>query len=260
MDYNEKGGGYFTAIIKKWLDMGSDVEMKKLLVDVLSKFPGIIMDLENSIQLNDKAETDEICHDLKGIFKNVGIMEIYDKINVINIEMNKPEMNKKVIDAQLNYLKRVAAFLPEILEPELVEISRTNLEQNDSLRVLVAEDNEMNQEFIGELLNRMGIKCEYASNGVIAIDMLEKSIDEKNRFNLILLDMQMPVMDGLDVITHIRSNDKFRSIYVIALTANAMQGDAKKYISAGCDAYISKPINKQIFEKRINDFLNLKKF
>jgi CheY-like chemotaxis protein len=119
--------------------------------------------------------------------------------------------------------------------------------------VLVAEDNIENQEVVAVLLEKMGVQFTLADNGKFALEKLGK-----DKFDLLLLDMQMPVMDGLALLKQVREKGNHKNLYVIALTAHAIKGDAEKYINAGCDDYISKPINKMQFRKKISDLIEKK--
>jgi len=112
--------------------------------------------------------------------------------------------------------------------------------------ILVAEDQRTNQKLIEAYFKIMKRKCIIAENGKIALEMLRK----KN-YKILLLDMHMPVMNGMQTIKEIRLDNDLKNIYVIALTADAMKGDAEKYIKAGCDDYLSKPVDKTALEKKI---------
>jgi PAS domain S-box-containing protein len=106
-------------------------------------------------------------------------------------------------------------------------------------RVLLVEDNELNQELAIDLLKQSGIEVALAENGQVALDILGKVSD----FDGILMDCQMPVMDGYEATRAIRSNPLFKDIPIIAMTANAMVGDREKAIAAGMNDHISKPIS-----------------
>ena len=105
--------------------------------------------------------------------------------------------------------------------------------------ILIVEDNPVNQKLIAFLLARSGYSYDIAENGAIALDRLDKAA-----YRLVLPDMMMPVMNGYDAIKAIRSQDRLRHLPVIALTANAMKGEAEKCRAAGCDDYIAKPYSK----------------
>lgn len=108
--------------------------------------------------------------------------------------------------------------------------------------ILVVEDNPMNMELVTYLLQCNGMEVTQAVDGLEALDKINKS-----SFDLILLDIQLPGMDGMDVLKNIKANPALAQIPVVALTAHAMQGDEQKFIDAGCRGYISKPIDVSKF-------------
>ena len=119
----------------------------------------------------------------------------------------------------------------------------------ESAKILVVEDNPINQKVIEAFLNNIGVKIALASNGQEALDVLAD-----RAFDLVLMDMQMPVMDGVEAFKQLRTQDGLNaSTPVVALTANAMQGDREKYLEMGMDDYLAKPIDfdalKQIVQR-----------
>jgi len=105
-------------------------------------------------------------------------------------------------------------------------------------RILVGEDNPMNQRVIGAFLKSLGASFEIAENGQVVLDRLAES-----DFALILMDIQMPVLDGLSAIRMIRAGaTSHKDIPIIVVTANAMDGDKDTYLEAGADDYLSKPL------------------
>jgi CheY-like chemotaxis protein len=105
------------------------------------------------------------------------------------------------------------------------------------LRILLAEDNIVNQKLALHLLKQMSYSAEVAANGREAIEALKNRI-----YDVILMDVQMPEMDGLEATRLIRSTKEFAQPHIIGLTANAMQGDRALCLAAGMDDYITKPI------------------
>ena len=103
-------------------------------------------------------------------------------------------------------------------------------------RILIAEDNEINQLIAIEYINNAGFTYDIANNGAEAVKMVEQ-----NNYRLILMDIQMPEMDGLTATKIIRSDSRFDHIPIVAMTANAMQGDKDRSISVGMDDHITKP-------------------
>lgn len=120
--------------------------------------------------------------------------------------------------------------------------------EDRTLRVLVAEDNEVNRALAVRLLARRGHEAVVVGTGVDAVDAWENG-----RFDLILMDLQMPQMDGLAATAAIRDREKARATYtpIIALTANAASADEARCLAAGMDAFISKPVRIAAFYKTI---------
>lgn len=136
-----------------------------------------------------------------------------------------------------------------LFSSEKAGIVRAKLDQTDAgidkyfdgLDILLVEDNEINQEVIKELLKQKGAEIVVAENGQIALDDLEKS-----KFDLILMDIQMPVMDGFTSAKEIRKKKKYASLPIIALTANAQLEEKNKAIQVGMNDYITKPIEPKL--------------
>jgi two-component system sensor histidine kinase/response regulator len=113
-----------------------------------------------------------------------------------------------------------------------------NLEAIRSSSILLVEDNEFNQQIAVELLTDAGFRVEVAENGRESIEMLDK-----NAYDIVLMDMQMPVMDGTTATSEIRKDERFKDLPILAMTANVMAGDIEKCYSAGMNDHISKPID-----------------
>ncbi len=123
-------------------------------------------------------------------------------------------------------------------------------------RILLAEDNELNQEIAVEILDSAGFKTEVAENGKIAVEMLEKF--SPGYYQLVLMDVQMPVMNGYEAVREIRQleNQKLASVPVIAMTANAFEEDKQEALRNGMDGHIAKPINIEILFNTLNKVLS----
>jgi CheY-like chemotaxis protein len=136
-------------------------------------------------------------------------------------------------------LLRVLAKDPGTPEKRTLVTRHTIREQTKSLTFLVAEDNEVNQRLIARLLEKRGHIVVLAQNGQEALDALEKQ-----RFDIVLMDGQMPVMDGFEASKRIREMEKKSGTHqpIIALTALAMKGDKERCLASGMDGYVSKPI------------------
>jgi CheY-like chemotaxis protein len=114
------------------------------------------------------------------------------------------------------------------------------LAPQQALHILLAEDNLINQRLALALLEKRGHRVVVANNGQEALDAVEKGA-----FDLVLMDIQMPVMDGVEATLRIRERERApgaRHLAIVAMTANAMQGDRERFLAAGMDGYVSKPV------------------
>jgi CheY-like chemotaxis protein/anti-sigma regulatory factor (Ser/Thr protein kinase) len=121
--------------------------------------------------------------------------------------------------------------------------------QQHPARILVVEDDPVNTRLVCEVLQRMGYKPDTASDGYKALALLAE-----NRHDLVLMDMQMPRMDGIETTRHIRSGqcgEAVRSIGIIAVTALALQEERERIMRSGVDAYLSKPLQPEALRKTI---------
>jgi PAS domain S-box-containing protein len=136
----------------------------------------------------------------------------------------------------------------------------TMIEQNltnklSGCRILLAEDNKVNQLFAVELVNEWGAQIDIADNGKIAVDLMKEK-----EYDLVLMDIQMPEMSGIDATEFIRNNlsAPAREIPIIAMTANAMKGDEEKFLKAGMNAVIFKPFEGYELYNKMEPYLNNK--
>ena len=116
--------------------------------------------------------------------------------------------------------------------------------------VLVVEDNELNMKLFHDLLEASGYNILQTRNGLEAID-----IARAHRPDLILMDIQLPEVSGLEVTKWIKEDDDLRAIPVIAVTAFAMKGDEERIRQGGCEAYLSKPISVSTFLQTVKSYL-----
>ena len=117
-------------------------------------------------------------------------------------------------------------------------------------RVLIVEDNELNMKLFNDLLEAHGYFTLQTKDGVEALRMARQ-----HRPDLILMDIQLPEVSGLEVTKWLKEDDDLRSIPVIAVTAFAMKGDEEKIREGGCEAYIAKPISVASFMRTVERFL-----
>ena len=112
--------------------------------------------------------------------------------------------------------------------------------------VLIVEDNELNMKLFSDLLEAHGYKTLKTGNGIEAIE---------NHPDLILMDIQLPEVSGLEVTKWLKEDDELKSIPVVAVTAFAMKGDEERIREGGCEAYLSKPISVSKFLETVRNYL-----
>jgi CheY-like chemotaxis protein len=117
-------------------------------------------------------------------------------------------------------------------------------------KILIVEDNPLNMELARDLLEARGYLVSEANTAQEGIDAVKT-----NAFDLVLMDVQLPGMDGLTATKILRQEAKLTEIKIVALTAHAMKGDEQKVLEAGCNGYISKPIDTRQFPVQIAEFL-----
>ncbi|MBL1421118.1 MAG: response regulator [Alphaproteobacteria bacterium] len=139
--------------------------------------------------------------------------------------------------------------------PNVVKTAETHTDSGEKINILLAEDNQINVMLAEALLKKLGITCHHAPNGKRAVEML----DEKPAgfYQLILMDVHMPIMDGLDATKAIRKlfNEAKAKTPIIALTANAFEEDRKMCLNAGMDDYLMKPLDEKKFKQIIETFV-----
>ncbi|WP_185976626.1 response regulator [Catenovulum sediminis] len=208
----------FDLIVMDWRMPEMDgIQASKLIKQDLglTKVPAILM-----ISSYDKDEA-------KSLSQEVGIDGFIEK-----------PVNQSTLFDALSYCLKLDK-LDELNEQDefrhtdkLVDLSDVNL--------LLVEDNKLNRQVAVGFLKDTGIRIEIAENGVQAIDKIMH-----NKYDLVLMDIQMPEMDGLTATKEIRSIDKFKSLPIIAMTAHAMAGDAQKSLDAGMNDHLTKPIDPE---------------
>jgi CheY-like chemotaxis protein len=164
----------------------------------------------------------------------------------------KPVKQSELLDAILLALGAASGPSAQPL------VTRHSLrEARHRLHILLAEDNPVNQALVMRLLEKRGHTVEVVADGKQALKALEKSLPP--RFDLILMDMQMPEMDGEECVRHIRAkeNGGGSRIPIIALTAHAMKGDRERFLALGMDGYLPKPIRAQNLFETIEGLLRI---
>jgi CheY-like chemotaxis protein len=143
--------------------------------------------------------------------------------------------------AFLGDIKREEAF--QAIVGSQILSGKHPLSQIQGARILLVEDNEINQEVAKELLEQEGLKVSVVSDGLAAVRIIEAG---RGTFDAVLMDVQMPIMDGFQATKILRNNPENRSLPIIAMTANAMTQDRENTLAAGMNDHINKPIDVKI--------------
>jgi CheY-like chemotaxis protein len=116
--------------------------------------------------------------------------------------------------------------------------------------VLIVEDNRQNMELVQFLLEEAGMSVRAAADARQARVELERGVPD-----LVLMDMQLPGTDGLELVAELRQDPRFRALPIVALTAHALRGDRERFLAGGCDGYIAKPIDVATFTVQVESVL-----
>lgn len=159
---------------------------------------------------------------------------------VCDIEKNMVECNSfRLVNRPLKQ-----SWIDQLLfdiDPKKVaqkQVEAKDVKFNKNIQILVAEDNPVNQKLIRLLFENLGYQIDLAEDGVMAV-----KASQNKKYDLIFMDIQMPQMGGVEATQYIKNDHGDDSPYIIALTANALDGDKEKYLKEGLDDYLSKPIN-----------------
>jgi signal transduction histidine kinase/DNA-binding response OmpR family regulator/HPt (histidine-containing phosphotransfer) domain-containing protein len=168
----------------------------------------------------------------------------------LSVYVIKPVSDSDLFDAMMS-IRGSRAESKTAVETEVVEGGQ----QTGNLHILVAEDNSVNQEVAQQMLQKRGYTVTIASNGREAV----KLVAESREFDLILMDIQMPEMDGFQATAAIRELEKNgpRRIPVIAMTAHAMKGDRERCLESGMDGYVSKPVQSKLLYETIEAMMSM---
>jgi CheY-like chemotaxis protein len=187
------------------------------------------LELARNIRKMDKANFPLV------LFSSIGRRDVGEGIEIFSAFLTKPIKQSQLFDT-------LVGLFVELDEEKKQETSQRfkpdpEMARRHPLRILLAEDNAVNQKLALRLLEQMGYRADVAANGLEAIQAVERQ-----NYDVVLMDVQMPEMDGLEATRQIIQRRPGRHPFIIGLTANAMQGDREMCLEAGMHDYIPKPI------------------
>jgi len=230
------------------------------LKDNDSSFDIVVMDWEmsgmNSLETSRLIKSMNEIGDKKKIIRvsNTILSEQDDETSeaMVNKRLTKPITQSQLFDAVMDVIgvgrDKINAFSRGEYE-NLISSSSTD---NNGIKILLVEDNQINQQVAKEMLNYIGFQVDIVSNGFQALEVLDEV-----KYDLVLMDVQMPVMDGYEATRKIRSNPSFADLPLIAMTANALSEDREKSIEAGMNDQVNKPINPDELLSVMGKYINI---
>ena len=234
----------FSDVINKILN-SNNIGIKTIFLKSILKLPLRIKDLKEAHKKQDIEEVRRINHLIKGTYGNLNLSLVYDISQKISVELKKEAIS---FDTVLHYIEELE-YLTHTLDYS--ELFNTYLQFKErKIKILIAEDAEETRDFLKVLLETPLVEVDCVENGLEALNLLKIK-----KFDLIFLDISMPVMDGVQAVTTIKANDNFKDLPVVALTAHAIIGYKEKYLNYGFDAYVTKPINDSVLFSCLEKFV-----
>ena len=244
----EKKNENFSVTLTKLLN-SNNPSIKSILLKSILKFPIRLKSLKEAYKKQNIEQIREINHLILGTYGNLSLSFIYEMSKKISEELKK---NPVSFDTILYYIEELERMTHTIDYSDLFNMYlQFNTKQ---IKILIAEDVEENRDFLKTVLESPLISVTCVEHGLNAL----KAMKEK-KFDVVFLDIHMPVMDGLQTISHIKANEELKNTPVIALTAQAIIGDKEKYLPYGFDGYITKPINESVLFSYLEKFIFAKK-
>lgn len=238
-----------------WLDkMNGDPDLEHIFFEGLQKLPEKVKRLEDAVIRQDAHEIKYHAHDLKGVSGNFGMREVYELAKEIDQIISDEPFSPDNLREPMNKLNEIIERIPDhYLHIKKVFTQKYASDDEDPGNVLIVDDNELNRKLIHTLLAKMGLASVTVEDGKSAIDKIKNE-----RYSLIIMDIYMPDMNGFDTLKKIREMRNGKETTTIALTADTGKAVVEKALSAGFNDFLSKPIDRVLFEKKIRRIL--KKF
>ena len=189
-------------------------------------------------------------------FSRSDVLKQADKTG-LNAFLTKPVLPATLFDTIMDIFgKDVAKTSRQVRQR--ATINTETMQTIKEARILLVEDNAINQQVAQEVLVNAGLVVEMANNGFEAVAAITKNLDNTTRFDAVLMDIQMPEMDGYEATRLIRENPQYDELPIIAMTAHAMIGDREKCLAAGMNDYVTKPIEEEQLLTVLGKWIKLK--
>lgn len=165
------------------------------------------------------------------------------------------EVLTKEPDPMATWSSDTDGLAPQSSTAPYIDLSQIPREE---IRICIAEDNPINQKIAVSFVEKLGFKSAAYSDGLQAVEAIRQKSVEREPFHLVLMDVQMPVLDGYDATRLIRKDDDpaVRNVLIIAMTASAIRGDREKCLQAGMNNYLAKPVRAAVLKTMLEDYLS----
>ncbi len=241
----------YDTMVRKWLEY--DPTVSDLVVSVIQTLPQRYEKMMEAVTAGDAVELEGLVHSLKGTSGNFHMESIYNIALELDLDLKARWTIDREIRARLVALNRIIEGIPPVYYETEVFEEPLNSKSSGLLKVLLADDVFENRELIRYMLLGYPIELAFAENGQ---EVLEK-ISEEN-YDVLLLDIQMPVLDGESVLLKLRDENLAQAMYIVVMTAHAWHDDMKRYMEMGADLCISKPVDKKVIREKMTELLNMK--
>jgi len=205
--------------------------------------PGDILALREAFNNQDSRALQQLAHSFKSVCGNLGASALQDHAASIEASAKQGRIDDvEALVAQMEAdLPKVLAALRKELDMTPVGETGAQAEAAKPQRVLLVEDNELNQEVASALLKHAGFVVDLAADGAAALNRVQQT-----GYDAVLMDMQMPVMDGVTATREIRKHARYKDLPIIAMTASTLASDRELCIEAGMNDYVVKPIDPEV--------------
>ncbi len=172
-----------------------------------------------------------------------------------------PKANADVCAGDSQTITQLDPMAPNVKDEPLVHTEYADFSDvpRDQLRICIAEDNPINQKIAIQFVQKLGFKhVDAYENGKAAVEGLREMVNKGTPYHLVLMDVQMPVLDGYEATKLIRRDpiDAVRTVLIIAMTASAIQGDREKCLESGMNDYLAKPVRVHILKKKLDQYFH----
>lgn len=230
-----------------------DIEISDLIEMVVNSLPDRISKFDKAIEDNDIQSLGEYVHALKGVTGNFKMTELYKPLVMMD-EMLKQHglMEENFYQAYQNFMKAYS-HIPQKYFPVKVALVHENLIGSNTLKILLAEDIQENRMLIKHMLNTLPCQLDEAEDGEKALQKIKET-----QYDLLLLDMHMPIVDGMTVLKTLRADKTYDNLLIVAMTASIQHHQVSDYYQFGINHILPKPVDKTQLRNYVLDVISLK--